>query len=88
MIVVNTWTYNLVNDILIINENFGLTNLSILLTSGTGSVTGSIAANNLPSQPLALTIGQPLNISSGASSLILLGDLIISTTGTIILIGR
>jgi hypothetical protein len=88
MIVIKTWTYNLVNDTLIVNENFGLTNLSILLTSGTGSVTGSLAANGLPSQPLTLTIGQPLNISSGASSQIILGELTMTTTGTIEIIGR
>jgi hypothetical protein len=88
MIVIKTWTYNLVNDTIFIDENYGLTNLSILLTSGTGSVTGSLAANGLPSQPLALTIGQPLNISSGASSQIILGALTVITTGTIEIIGR
>lgn len=88
MIVVKTWTYNLVNDTLVVNEDFGLTNISILLTSGTGSVTGSLAANGLQSQPLTLTIGQPLNISSGASSQIILGELTITTTGTIEIIGR
>jgi hypothetical protein len=76
MIVTKTWTYNLVNNTLIIDETFGLTNLSILLTSGTGSVTGS------------LTIGQPLNISSGSSSQIILGTLTVTTGGTIEIIGR
>ena len=88
MIVIKTWTYNLVNDTIVINETFGLTNLSILLTSGTGSVTGSLASGGLPSQPLALTIGQPLNISSGSSSQIILGTLTITTSGTIEIIGR
>jgi hypothetical protein len=88
MIVTKTWTYNLVNNTLIIDETFGLTNLSILLTSGTGSVTGSLASGGLPSQPLALTIGQPLNISSGSSSQIILGTLTVTTGGTIEIIGR
>lgn len=88
MIVTKTWTYNLVNSTLIIDETFGLTNLSILLTSGTGSVTGSLASGGLQSQPLSLTVGQPLNISSGSSSQIILGALTITTTGTIEIIGR
>lgn len=88
MIVTKTWTYNLVNSTLLFDEGYGLTNLSILLTSGTGSVTGSLASGGITSQPLALTVGQPLNISSGSSSQIILGALTITTTGTIEIIGR
>ena len=88
MIVVKTWTYNLVNSTIVIDENYGLTSLSILLTSGSGSVTGSLSANGIASQPLALTVGQPLNISSGLSSQIILGALTITANGTIEIIGK
>ena len=84
----NFWTYNLVNETITVDESYGLTTLSILLTSGTGFVQGTVAANSTPSQPLALTIGQPLNVSSGNNGTILIGSLVISTTGTIVIIGR
>tara|TARA_R110000868_G_scaffold181220_2_gene422053 strand:- start:1002 stop:1268 length:267 start_codon:yes stop_codon:yes gene_type:complete len=88
MIASRFWTYNLVNDTINIDGSFGLTTLSILLTSGTGSVEGTLAANGIASQSLALTIGQPVNISSGNNGTILIGELVITTTGTIEIIGR
>ena len=81
-------TYNLVNDTINIDSSYGITTISILLTSGTGSVEGTLLANGIASQPLALTIGQPVNISSGNNNTILIGGLIITTTGTVEIIGR
>ena len=88
MVISNIWTYNLVNDTLNIDENFGLTTLSILLTSGTGSIIGSRIANNIRSQSISLTIGQAVNIVGSVNSNNLVGGLSIVTNGTIEIIGK
>jgi hypothetical protein len=88
MIASSFWTYNLINDTINIDSSYGITTISILLTSGTGSVEGTLGANGIASQPLALTIGQPVNISSGNNGTILIGALVITTTGTVEIIGR
>lgn len=88
MITAKTWTYNLINSSIIITPAFSLTRLQILLISGTGSATGSLTVNGIQSQPLPLTIGQPLSFSNGPMSPIALDDITITTTGTILLIGR
>lgn len=88
MITAKTWTYNLVNGSITITPAFSLTRLQILLVSGTGSATGSLTANGIPSEPLDLTIGVPLSFSNGPSSAIALDDITITTTGTILIIGR
>lgn len=85
---VKTWTYNLINDSLTIDSSFGLTRLSILLISGTGSYTGSLQVKNYPSQPIALQVGTPVNLSAEPSAPIALGDITLSTTGTILIIGK
>jgi hypothetical protein len=88
MVISNIWTYNLVNDTLNVTENFGLTTLSILLTSGTGTILGSRIANGIASQPISLTIGQTVNIVGSVNSNNLVGGLSIVTNGTIEIIGK
>lgn len=85
---IKTWTYNLINGSLTIDPAMGLTRLSILLISGTGSYTGSLQVTTYPSQPIALQIGTPINIYAEPSAPIPLGDLTLTTTGTILLIGK
>jgi hypothetical protein len=80
------WTYKLSNDTLMFNGDFGLSALSFTLLSGTGSVKGTLVANGYASTSIILKIGQPLLISTDTSSLI--GDLEITTTGDLNLIGR
>lgn len=88
MITAKTWTYNLINGSITITPAFSLTRLQILLISGTGSATGSLTVNGIAPQALPLTIGQPLSFSNGSMSPIALDDITITTTGTILLIGR
>lgn len=85
---IKTWTYNLINGSLTIDPSFGLTRLSILLISGTGSYTGSLQVKNLPSQPIPLQVGTPVNLSAEPSAPIALGELTLTTTGTILIIGK
>lgn len=85
---IKTWSYNLINDTLVIDHSFGLTRLSILLISGTGSYTGSLQVKNLPSQPIPLQVGTPVNLSAEPSAPIALGELTLTTTGTILIIGK
>lgn len=85
---IKTWTYNLINGSLVIDSSFDLTRLSILLISGTGSYTGSLQVGSYPSQAIALQIGTPVVLSSEPSAPIPLGELTLTTTGTILLIGK
>lgn len=80
------WTYSLVATSIDITTDFGLTDLSIELISGTGAIVGTLTCNGLPSQALYLTIGDPVLIST--DSLTLIEGISITTSGTINLIGR
>lgn len=88
MVISNIWTYNLVNDTLNITEDFGLTTMSILLKTGTGTIIGSRIANGKASQSISLTIGQAVNIVGSVNSNNLVGGLSIVTNGTIEIIGK
>lgn len=80
------WTYKLSNDTLVITNDFGLTTLSLVLLSGTGTIQGNLVANGISSEPLDLVIGQPVLIPTDNLSLI--NNWTISTTGVINLIGK
>jgi hypothetical protein len=80
------WTYSLVGTDIDITTDFGITDLSIELISGTGRIVGSMTCNGFPSQSIDLTIGDPVLISTDNLSLI--DGLSITTSGTINLIGR
>ena len=86
MILQKFWTYELNNNNLLIDSNFGLTAVSIVLVLGTGYVNGNLSLQNaLNSTNISLTIGQPINFSTINS--IPIDSLEISTTGRILLIG-
>lgn len=79
------WTQNLISSTLVIDEDFDLVLLSILVTSGSCDITGSLGLGGLPSNAMTLTQGQGLNITSNGS---LLTGITITSSGTTILSGR
>ena len=86
MINSNIWTYTLTSSTLIIDETFDLVVLSILASSGNCTITGSLNAAGLPSQPIVLAEGQSLNLSSSGSYI--LTGITITSSGTTLLTGR
>ena len=80
-----TWTYNVINGSLTIDESFGLRKLSVLLTSGTGTYSGNLQAGTLQSQPLNLIIGTAVTIGDWQT---ILDGITLTTTGTIQIIAR
>lgn len=81
------WTYQLTSgNTIVIDESFSLTQVSVLLTSGNGTVSGTNIAGGLPSQNLALSIGNP--ITFGGSGTLLITGLTIASSGNIYIIGR
>lgn len=82
----NIWTYQLSNETLIIDEAYGLTAVSLVLNSGTGSILGGAKLNNgVGSIPIDLVIGQPVTIPSNSGTP--LNNLEITTTGVLAIIG-
>lgn len=88
MITSKTWTYQLINDSITINGDFGLTILSVLLMSGDGTLSGSLTVSEIPSQPLPLVLGQPLKVSDGKQGQTLIDGITISTTGIVYIMGK
>lgn len=80
------WTYQLVNESLIIDNSLGLVTISITLNSGTGTIKGGGLAGSLPSKVIDLVVGQAVTISSEGE--IPLGEFTISTTGVLAIIGK
>jgi hypothetical protein len=64
------WTYELVNNTLTIDETFGLTIVSMVLTAGAATILGDYQANGLPPAPIPLVVGQPITISSDGNNLL------------------
>ena len=86
--VIKIWTKSITNSTLTIDGNYGLTVLSIVLQSGSGTVSGNLMTINVVnSTPLNLTVGQAITINTGTSSSLLTG-ITITTTGTVAIIGR
>jgi len=79
------WTYALNNDTLIITEAFNLRNISVVLVSGNGYISGTTFANGLASTNVNLALNTPVTISTGSVNSI--GGLEISTSGTINIVG-
>ena len=82
------WTKNVNNTTLLIDESFGLSVVSIVLQSGTGTVTGNrTTTSGIGCDPVVLTIGMPVVISADSSGA-LLDYVEIITTGVVAVIGR
>ena len=88
-IVSNIWTYELSSDSIYIDDSFGFTVISVLCTTGSVSILGSLTRGGLASAPITLTQGQGITISGGSDSTIIIsGTTIDATSGTAILGGR
>jgi hypothetical protein len=82
----NLWTKQITNSTLVIDENYGLSAVSIVLNSGTGTFLGGGSLNNaVVSSPIDLVIGQPITL--GGNSGVPLDNLTITTTGVVAIIG-
>lgn len=82
------WTYTLNAGTITIDATYGLSEISILMTLGTGTLQGgAILPNGTTSASVALSINQPITIGT-ASSAALLDNLTITTTGIVLIIGR
>lgn len=86
-IIKKIWTQQLTASTITIDATYGLTQLSILLVSGTGSVEGSAYAGAINSAPITLPVGVGFNVGSGSSNALLDG-VTITTTGVVALVGR
>jgi len=76
---ISYWTYVVANDAIVIDSTFNIKTISILLTSGTGFITGERSAGGLDSVNLELTIGTPLTLGTGSINVI--SGLTISNSG-------
>ena len=82
----NVFTYQLSAGTLVIDDTYGLTAVSMVLTSGTGSFKGLAVLNNgISSTPIDLVINQPISIPSNSGAP--LNNLTITTTGVVSILG-
>ena len=82
---ISYWTYVLNNETVVIDTTFNLKTISILLTSGTGFITGERSINGLDSENIQLIAGTAITLGTGSTNVI--AGLTISTTGNVSLIG-
>jgi hypothetical protein len=80
------WTYELNNNSITIDRNFGLTIISFTLISGVGFYQGASLANGIASSPVNLVVGQAVTICSDSNNP--LDQFLISTSGVIAIIGK
>jgi len=85
MIAQKIWTYEINNSSLLIDQSFSLTKLSIVLMSGTGTITGTEICGGIPSSTINLVAGMPVLVTGDGSTPI--ADYLIATTGVVALIG-
>jgi len=82
------WTHSLVAGTLVIDSSYGLSEVSIVMTAGIGTILGNLqTVNGTPSTPIPLTINQAVNVNTGLSSAFI-DYLEITTTGTVLIIGK
>lgn len=84
MSAISYWTYVLNNETVVIDSTFNLKTISILLTSGTGFITGERNINGLDSENIQLIAGTAITLGTGSTNVI--SGLTISTTGNVSLI--
>jgi hypothetical protein len=84
------WTFVLDNDSITITSDLGLSALSIVLVSGTGTVQGGLTIQDnsgvYASVPLDLVINQPILLP--ADGLAIISNIEIVTNGVINLVGK
>lgn len=82
----NIFTYTLSAGSITIDETYGLTAISMVLTSGTGSFAGlAYLTNGVASTPIDLVLNQPISIPSPSGAP--LTNLTITTTGIVSILG-
>ncbi len=82
----NIFTYQLSAGTLVIDSTYGLTAVSMVLISGTGSFTGLATLNNgVASTPIDLVLNQPISLPSPSGAP--LNNLTITTTGVVSILG-
>ena len=83
------WTYQLSSSTLTIDSSFGFTVLSLLVTSGTVIVTGSLFSGGITSTGMTLVMGQGVSFTSGNNNNIILSGIDIdASSGTVVITGR
>jgi precorrin-4 methylase len=82
------FTYTLTSDTLVIQPEYGLKAVSVKLTSGTGSILGTMRVGNLSSSAIPLTVGEGVTINSDEASGVIQDLTIDASSGTILIIGR
>jgi hypothetical protein len=72
---------------LLVESNYGLRSVSVVLVSGTGSVTGDLLVDGLTNDPIPLVVGQSVTVSVEGSQ-ILDGLTVNATSGVINIIAK
>ena len=81
------WSGSVTSGMLIIDENYGFGEISIIMTSGTGTLEcDAISSNGIASTPIPLTVGVGISLNAGSN--VLLNYAKITTTGTVLILGR
>jgi hypothetical protein len=78
----NIWTKTITEGNLNISASDNILRLSVICRGGTITVTGSVNLNSIPSEPIDLSEGQGLTLSSMNVSLPLDGITISAATGS------
>lgn len=81
------WTGSVTAGTLIIDGTYGFSEISIIMTSGTGTLEcDAVTTNGIVSTPIALTVGVGINLNTGANTILDYAKIV--TTGTVLILGR
>ena len=83
-----TWTYTLAAGSITIDGSYALNVVSILATSGSVQILGTLMPNGVPSTPIILQEGEAGTISAGSNNSLPLDSVTITTLGVASLMGR
>lgn len=84
----NIFTTEINGAVLVLDSSYGLNTISLVLTAGVGTLTGSsVCPNGVASTTINLVVNQPLTLSASSNS-VLDGLVIDGTAGVISLLGK
>ena len=87
-VVKKIWTGSVTMGALTLDSSYGFSVISMVLQSGTGTVSGNLIANNgVAATPIPLTIGLGVTVNTGSVQA-LQDSITITTTGTVLIIAR
>ena len=87
-VVKKIWTGSVTMGTLTLDSSYGFSVISMVLQSGTGTVSGNLIANNgVVSTPIPLTVGLAVTVNTGSAQS-LQDSITITTTGTVLIIAR